>query len=220
MHCSTILFALQLMSDGVILQAGPYHQLLTSNKKFENLVNAHKETIDSNQLVNFSFSQGYSTSRKMTQDIMENPFKETNGNQLIKQEEREKGDKGLKPYLQYLNNMKGYIFFFVSTFSHLIFVVCQILQNFWMASNVDNPRISMLQLILVYSLIGFSSAFFMLIRSLFVVSLGLQSSKYLFLRLMKSLFRAPMSFYDATPLGRILSRVSLLNKYFSCYDVK
>ncbi|KEH25776.1 ABC transporter family protein [Medicago truncatula] len=197
-----------LMSDGVILQAGPYHQLLTTNKEFENLVNAHKETVDSNQFPNFSFSQGYSTSRKMAQDIMENPFKETNGNQLIKQEERERGDKGLKPYLQYLNNMKGYIFFFVSTFSHLIFVVCQILQNLWMAANVDNPRVSMLQLILVYSLIGFSSAFFMLIRSLFVVSLGLQSSKYLFLRLMKSLFRAPMSFYDATPLGRILSRVS------------
>ncbi|WJX71041.1 Multidrug resistance-associated protein 7, variant 2 [Trifolium repens] len=133
-----------LMSDGVILQAGPYNELLTSSKEFNDLVNAHKETAGSNQPMNFTLTQ---TSKK-------------------------------------------------------------ILQNSWMAANVDNPRVSTLRLILVYFLIGVSSAFFMLTRSLFIVALGLQSSKYLFLRLMNSLFRAPMSFYDSTPLGRILSRVS------------
>ncbi|XP_045811469.1 ABC transporter C family member 10-like [Trifolium pratense] len=194
-----------LMSDGVILQADPYNQLLTTSREFQDLVNAHKETAGSNQPVNFTFTQ---TSKKVTQTFVEKQIIETNGNQLIKQEEREKGDTGLKPYLQYMNQMKGYIFFIVASLGHLIFVVCQILQNSWMAANVDNPRISTLQLILVYFLLGVSSAFFMLTRSLFVVALGLQSSKYLFLQLMNSLFRAPMSFYDSTPLGRILSRVS------------
>ncbi|XP_024641721.1 ABC transporter C family member 10 isoform X2 [Medicago truncatula] len=194
-----------LMSEGVILQEGPYQQLLTTSQEFQDLVNAHKVTDGSNQLANATFSQA---SIKITQALVENKGKEANGNQLIKQEEREKGDKGLKPYLQYLNQMKGYIFFFVASLGHLIFLVCQILQNSWMAANVDNPRVSTLQLILVYFLLGASSAFFMLTRSLFVVALGLQSSKFLFLQLMNSLFRAPMSFYDATPLGRILSRVS------------
>ncbi|KAK2420580.1 ABC transporter C family member [Trifolium repens] len=194
-----------LMSDGAILQAGPYKELLASSKEFNDLVNAHKETAGSNQPMNFTLTQ---TSKKVTQTFVEKQIIETNGNQLIKQEEREKGDAGLKPYLEYMNQMKGYIFFFVASLAHLIFVVCQILQNSWMAANVDNPRVSTLRLILVYFLIGVSSAFFMLTRSLFIVALGLQSSKYLFLRLMNSLFRAPMSFYDSTPLGRILSRVS------------
>ncbi|XP_058779034.1 ABC transporter C family member 10-like isoform X1 [Vicia villosa] len=197
-----------LMSDGVILEAGPFHYLLTRSRKFQDLVNAHKETAGSNQLVNVTISKEYSTSRKVTRTFMEKQIKETNGNQLIKQEEREKGDIGLKPYLQYMNRMKGYIFFFVASLGHLMFMVCQILQNSWMASNVDNPRVSTLQLILVYFLIGVSSTFFALIRSLYVVALGLQSSKHFFLQLMNSLFRAPMSFYDSTPLGRILSRVS------------
>jgi ATP-binding cassette subfamily C (CFTR/MRP) protein 2 len=194
------------MSDGVILQAGPYNELLTSSKEFNDLVNAHKETVGSNQPMNFTLTQ---TSKKVTQTFVEKQIIETNGNQLIKQEEREKGDAGLKPYLQYMNQKKGYIFFIVASLAHLIFVVCQILQNSWMAANVDNPRISTLRLILVYFLIGVSSAFFMLTRSLFIVALGLQSSKYLFLQFMSSLFRAPMSFYDSTPLGRILSRVSI-----------
>ncbi|CAI8593909.1 unnamed protein product [Vicia faba] len=116
-----------LMSNGVILEAGPFHYLLTTSRKFHNLVNAHRETAGSNELVNVTVTKRFSTSSK---------------------------------------------------------------------------------LILVYFLIGVSSTFFALIRSLFVVALGLQSSKHFFLQLMNSLFRAPMSFYDSTPLGRILSRVS------------
>ncbi|KAK2366481.1 ABC transporter C family member [Trifolium repens] len=137
-----------LMSDGVILQAGPYNELLTSSKEFNDLVNAHKETAGSKQkLVDVTSSQRYSSTRK-------------------------------------------------------------ILQNSWMAANVDNPLVSTLKLILVYFLIGAISTVFLFTRSLLVVALGLQSSKYLFSQLMNSLFRAPMSFYDSTPLGRILSRVS------------
>lgn len=35
---------LQLMTDGEVLHAGPYHELLASSKEFSDLVNAHKET--------------------------------------------------------------------------------------------------------------------------------------------------------------------------------
>ncbi|WJX34200.1 hypothetical protein P8452_22334 [Trifolium repens] len=58
------------------------------------------------------------------------------------QEERERGDAGLKPYLQYLNQKRGYIYFFFGSFAHLMFVVCQILQNSWMAARVDDPQSS------------------------------------------------------------------------------
>ncbi|KAK2420556.1 ABC transporter C family member [Trifolium repens] len=197
-----------LMSNGEILQAGPYHQLLTSSQEFNDLVNTHKETAGSDQLSSATFSQRHSTSRKSTQASLSNKYKAQNGNQLIQKEEREKGDTGLKPYLQYMNQMKGYILFSTAFLSHLIFVVCQILQNSWMASNVDNPLVSTLKLILVYFFIGGLSTIFLLSRCLLVVTLGLQSSKHLFSQLMNSLFCAPMSFYDSTPLGRVLSRVS------------
>ncbi|RDX62968.1 ABC transporter C family member 10, partial [Mucuna pruriens] len=199
----------ELMSNGEILEAAPYHHLLTSSQAFQDLVNAHKETAGSDNLMNVTSSRRHSTSaREITQAFMEKKFKATNGNQLIKQEEREIGDTGLKPYLQYLNQMKGYIYFFVASFCHFMFVLCQILQNSWMAVNVDNSQVSTLRLIVVYFLIGAVSAIFLLIRTLLIVALGIQSSRNLFLQLMNSLFRAPMSFYDSTPLGRILSRVS------------
>ncbi|XP_027924832.1 ABC transporter C family member 10-like [Vigna unguiculata] len=198
-----------LMSNGEILESAPYHHLLSTSREFQDLVNAHKKTAGSNKPMNVSSSKRPSISAKeITQASKENQLKETYGNQLIKEEEREIGDTGLKPYLQYLNQTKGYIYFFVTSLCHLLFVICQILQNSWMAANVDNNQVSTLRLIVVYCMIGALSTVFLLIRTLLLVALGIQSSKYLFLQLTNSLFRAPMSFYDSTPLGRILSRVS------------
>lgn len=60
-----------LMSDGAILQAGPYHQLLTSSQEFHDLVNAHKDTVGPNQLLNATFPRRHSTSTEITQTSMQ-----------------------------------------------------------------------------------------------------------------------------------------------------
>ncbi|GLU21199.1 hypothetical protein SLE2022_373530 [Rubroshorea leprosula] len=199
-----------LMSDGEILQAASYHQLLTTSQEFQDLVNAHKETAGSGRVadVNSSQKHGKSDSRDIQKSYIEKQFKESKGDQLIKQEEREKGDIGLKPYMQYLNQDKGFWFLGMAVLAHLTFVVGQILQNSWMAISIDNPKISTLKMIVVYLVIGFVSMLFLLWRSISTVTLGMRSSKSLFSQLLNSLFHAPMSFYDSTPLGRILSRIS------------
>ncbi|KAF8379647.1 hypothetical protein HHK36_029091 [Tetracentron sinense] len=197
------------MSDGEILQAATYDQLLASNQEFQDLVNAHNETGGSERLAETASPQRSKTSTSEIQKITtEKQLIAPLGDQLIKQEERETGDTGLKPYLQYLNHKKGFLYFTLATLAHFIFLASQILQNYWMAANIQDTNVSRLRLILVYSVIGCSLTFFLLFRSLSVVVLGLEASKSIFSMLLSSLFRAPMSFYDSTPLGRILSRVS------------
>ncbi|CAH9110233.1 unnamed protein product [Cuscuta europaea] len=202
--------AVLLMSDGDILEAAPYHQLLALSKEFQRLLAAHKETVGSERLSEVTSSQ---RSEMSTRDIekaqLEDRAKDSQGEQLIKKEEREVGDTGLKPYLQYLSQNKGYLFFSLAVLSHIIFAIGQVLQNSWMAANVENSKVTTLDLITVYLLIGVLSMIFLLIRSISTVTLGLQSSHSLFSQLLNSLFRAPMSFYDSTPLGRILSRVAV-----------
>ncbi|GMH19625.1 hypothetical protein Nepgr_021466 [Nepenthes gracilis] len=198
-----------LMSDGEILRAGPYNELLASSQEFLDLVNAHKETAGAERLAEVKTPERRNNLAKEIKGAnVQSLNKASNGDQLIKQEEREVGDAGLKPYIQYLNQNKGYLFFTLAGVSHITFTLSQILQNSWMAANVDNPSVSTLKLITVYLIIGFASTFLLLCRSLGTVALGLQSSKSLFSQLLSSLFRAPMSFYDSTPLGRILTRVS------------
>ncbi|KAK0598069.1 hypothetical protein LWI29_031332 [Acer saccharum] len=201
--------AVLLMSDGEILWAAPYHQLLASSKEFQDLVNAHKETAGSERLAEVTSPQSLGTPvKEIKKGYVDKQIKTSKGDQLIKQEEREIGDAGLRPYIQYLNQNKGFLFFSMASLSHLIFVIGEVLQNSWMASNVDNPDVSTLRLIVVYLSIGIGSTLFFLCRSLSTVVLNLQSSKSLFSQLLNSLFRAPMSFYDSTPLGRILGRIS------------
>jgi len=203
------------MSNGKILQAAPYHDLLTSSQEFVDLVNAHKETAGSDRLVNVTSTTRHSNSdRDIKKSFTEEPLQALNNDQLIKEEERERGDTGLKPYLEYLNHRRGIVNFLIGSLCHLMYVICQILQNSWMAINVDNPQVSTLQLVGIYLLIGIGSNVFMISRTLLAALLGYQSSKYLFSQLMNSLFRAPMSFYDSTPLGRILSRVTILNIFY------
>ncbi|XP_059667168.1 ABC transporter C family member 10-like [Cornus florida] len=197
-----------LMSDGEIKCAAPYHQLLASSKEFQDLVNAHKETAGSERLAEVTSPRRLEPFTKEIKTHIMKKSKASGGDQLIKLEEKEIGDTGFKPYIQYLNQNKGYWYFGLAALCHLSFVIGQILQNSWMAANVENPAVSVLKLIAVYLLIGFTSTFFVLFRSLLTVVLGMQLSRSLFSQLLNSLFHAPMSFYDSTPLGRILSRVS------------
>nr|POE96161.1 abc transporter c family member 10 [Quercus suber] len=198
-----------LMSEGKILQQDPYFLLLASNKEFQDLVNAHKETAGSERLTAVSSTHRRGTSSREIRNIyIEKELQANEVDGLIKQEERETGDMGFKPYKQYLNQNKGFFYFFTGCLSILLFVVSQILQNSWMAANIDNPRVSTLRLVMVYLLIGLATILFIICRTLSTVALGLKSSGSLFSQLLDSLFHAPMSFYDSTPLGRILNRVS------------
>ena len=81
----------------------------------------------------------------------------------------------------------------------------QLIQNYWLAAEIEDSTVS--RFIAVYFGIGFIVVLFLLRRAFFIVGLGFGASLSIFSALLSSLFRAPMSFYDATPLGRILSRV-------------
>ncbi|RWW43289.1 hypothetical protein BHE74_00051095 [Ensete ventricosum] len=197
------------MSDGEVRSAAPYNELLASSRAFEDLVDAHKDTVGPGRLEGVGAQRQSKTfAREINSSKKQEMVKKPSGlDQLIKKEEKESGDTGLKPYRQYLGQNKGYLYFSISAISHLIFVAGQVSQNSWMAAKVQDPRVSVFLLIAVYLAIGFSTVLFLLSRSIFVVVLGIQASKSLFLELMNSLFRAPMSFFDSTPVGRILSRI-------------
>ncbi|KAF7099491.1 hypothetical protein CFC21_101118 [Triticum aestivum] len=203
-----------LMSDGEVIRSAPYQDLLADCEEFKDLVNAHKDTtgvLDLNN--NIPTRRPEEVSIKETHDIHRSRYAESvklsPADQLIKKEERETGDAGVKPYMLYLRQNKGLLYFSLCMISYTMFVAGQILQNWWMAANVQNPHVSTLKLISVYIIMGVCTMFFLLSRSFVVVVLGIQTSRSLFSQLLNSLFRAPMSFFDSTPLGRVLSRVSL-----------
>ncbi|KAF9685894.1 hypothetical protein SADUNF_Sadunf03G0102000 [Salix dunnii] len=199
-----------LMSAGEILQAAAYDELLASCQEFRELVDAHKDTVGSER--NRGYASGKTTTGVSKEAIQKTCIREqqteASGDQLIKKEERETGDTGLKPYVQYLSHRKGFLFCFLTVCLHFLFVVGQLIQNYFLAADIQNPHVSKVELFTIYSVIGLILAVFLLSRSFCLVRLGCDASDSISSTLLNSLFRAPMSFYDSTPLGRILSRVS------------
>ncbi|KAJ0602528.1 putative ABC-type xenobiotic transporter [Helianthus annuus] len=195
-----------LMADGKIVKTGTYAQLLDSCKEFQILVIALSTTSGSDSL---SADSSQQQSNSANQEI-ENVYvkEQIVGEQLIKQEERAAGDTGLKPYKQYLSQNKGYFYFSLSVLSHLLYIIGMLLQNVWLAAKVQDSTANQSTMLLVYTILAFVMMFFLFGRSYFVVKLGTKASIAVFSKLITSLFRAPMSFYDSTPVGRIISRVS------------
>lgn len=197
------------MSGGEIIRSDTYSQLMASSQEFQDLVNAHKNTAGSDTQAEYDSSKRAETSK--TEEIQKvrsiKKLGSPSGDQLIKREEKESGDTGSKPYIQYLSQRKGFLYFSLGSIVHIIFIVGQVIQSYWLAANIQNSDVSRVTLFTVYSVIGGSLAVFLLLRSVFIVQLGCGASETIFSTLLTSLFRAPMSFYDSTPLGRILSRV-------------
>eukprot|EP01018_Ginkgo_biloba_P030614 Gb_17422 [translate_table: standard] len=173
------------MLDGKIHQTGQYQELLVSSEEFQELVNAHKDSVGSNgPLGTMPFSKdkivnnNEEIQRIRPQKEQRHLGREPKGDQITKLEEI--GDTGLKPYIDYLKQNKGFLYCSFAALSHLAFIVGQILRNTWMAAKVQSSQVSYLLLITVYIAIGFTSSIFLFLLSIFVVILGLQASKSLF----------------------------------------
>ncbi|CAN6485835.1 unnamed protein product [Victoria cruziana] len=134
--------------------------------------------------------------------------------QLVQEEERERGRVSLKVYLSYMAAAYKGALIPLIILAQTAFQVLQIAGNWWMAwanpqTVGDKPRTSSAVLLIVYMSLAFGSSLFVFLRAVLVATFGLAAAQKLFLKMLISIFRAPMSFFDSTPAGRILNRVSV-----------
>lgn len=94
----------------------------------------------------------------------------------------------------------------------LVLVLSQganIMTSLWLSYwTSDKYSLSTGQYIGVYAGLGALQAILMFVYSVMLSILGTQSSKYMLHKAVSRVLRAPMSFFDTTPLGRITNRFS------------
>ncbi|KAH7489125.1 ABC transporter C family member 9 [Phytophthora ramorum] len=133
-----------------------------------------------------------------------------NVGRLIGDEEREEGrvsKEVFSNYFESLGGMKVCIFLFVV---QTLWQVCQIGSDLWFhwtgqkdgSYNPDETAYN----VKVYSLLGAGAATMVLVRSATVAIVGLRASRHLFDNMTLSLLKAPLRFFDANPIGRIVNR--------------
>lgn len=134
--------------------------------------------------------------------------------QLTEDEEKEIGNLGWKPYKDYFQVSKGFLLLTLVVSTQFVFVGLQTLSTYWMAFSIQMNHISNNLLVGVYAVISVLSCICAHVRTLMAADLGLKASRSFFTVLMDSVFKAPMSFFDSTPVGRILTRVSIHSQLY------
>ncbi|XP_021892888.1 ABC transporter C family member 3-like [Carica papaya] len=218
-----------VMKDGRITQAGMYQDLLGSGTDFIELVSAHKKAMSAfDSVEEGSVSQNANSSKddggvSIANGNMQNEDNETQSSQtadsagpkgqLIQEEEREKGRVGLSVHWKYITTAYGGALVPFILLAQILFLALQIGSNYWMAwatpvSADMKPAVKNSTLIIVYIGLAVGSSFCSLARTTLLVTAGYKAATLLFNKMHLCIFRAPMSFFDATPSGRILSRAS------------
>ncbi|KAA3486882.1 ABC transporter C family member 3-like isoform X1 [Gossypium australe] len=224
-----------VMKNGRITQAGKYNDILNSGADFMELVGAHKKALSALNTVEAGFvsekcvSEGDgasgSASGEMLKEGNENGKVDDDGpkGQLVQEEEREKGRVGFSVYWKYITTAYGGALIPFILLAQILFQVFQIGSNYWMAwaspvSADVKPPVTNLTLIIVYLALAFASAFSVFARSMLLNTAGYKTATLLFKKMHLCIFRAPMLFFDSTPSGRILNRVSLYRSKCSGFD--
>ncbi|PPR95341.1 hypothetical protein GOBAR_AA25327 [Gossypium barbadense] len=217
-----------VMKDGRIVQAGKYNDILNSGTDFMELVGAHKKalsalvTVEASSVFERTTSEGEcdigTTNGKVQKE--ENQGDKSGKvddvgpkGQLVQEEEREKGQVGFLVYWKYITTAYGGALVPLILLAQILFEIFQIGSNYWMAwgspmSADIKPPVGSFTLIMVYLALAIASAICVFAKSMLLGTAGYKTATLLFKKMHLCIFRAPMSFFDSTPSGRILNRAS------------
>ncbi|XP_021060825.1 canalicular multispecific organic anion transporter 1 [Mus pahari] len=136
------------------------------------------------------------------------------GQKLIKKEFVETGKVKFSIYLKYLRAVGWWSIFFI-IFFYILNYVAFIGSNLWLSAwtsdsekqnGTSNSTSQRDMRIGVFGALGTAQGIFLLISSLWSIYACRDASKTLHGQLLTNILRAPMSFFDTTPTGRIVNR--------------
>ncbi|RWS24939.1 multidrug resistance-associated protein 1-like protein, partial [Leptotrombidium deliense] len=184
-----------VLKNGSISEHGTYDELMSHNGDFAELINQYSTGEESKKEGNVSRQ----TSMNETKTEMKGEQKK---HTLVDEESAEVGKVSFNIYKLYFKVISIFWVLLV-ILSICAFEMTSVAGNFWLSqwssdnvtgdASIDNPKRQ--QRFIVYSLIGF-------------LQRGLQASNNLHKNMLQRVFQSPMSFFETTPLGRIVNRFS------------
>lgn len=200
----------------MIVQSGRYKEVMESGVDFKALVTAHESSMELVEMGTKTMSEEPLNSPKLPQSPTEVngeshslvSVKSKEGSKLIKEEERETGRISTNVYKVYCTEAYGWYGVAAVVFISLVWQGSLMAGDYWLAYETAAERVFNPSLFIqVYALIAAISFVLVFFRSFFVTRVGLKTADIYFSQILNSILHAPMSFFDTTPSGRILSRV-------------
>lgn len=230
--CNTIAYCFQVMKNGMIVQSGRYREILQQGSDFAALIAAHESSMELMESAvlgpekrkhddeagprskfpnaqvepDTAIVEVGSGTRYAIGEVESNSQK-TLG-RLINDEERACGHVSLDVYKHYMTAVWGW-------WAPLAVVVLSVLwqgmavgSDYWLAYGTSGEKaVRPVWFIQVYAIMTAILVVIMSARSFLIAFVGLKTASKFFKKILCSILCAPMSFFDTTPSGRVLSRV-------------
>uniref|UniRef100_A0A4W3JMC1 ATP-binding cassette sub-family C member 5 n=1 Tax=Callorhinchus milii TaxID=7868 RepID=A0A4W3JMC1_CALMI len=218
-HCDQVI----LLDNGKITEKGTHETLMKQDGYYANLIRnyqmEHTEVLENNQ--NFLLSL-----------LRPDDFRKLS-DQLVQQESKEEGSVSLGTYQQYFKAGGGYAALSFVLFIFILMMGCTIINGWWLSywlqqgagvsfpnctsqvnnteamdcsSITNNPQMGFYQLI--YGMFLVVLVILSFIRGFTFTKYTLKASSTLHDKVFHTILRSPMSFFDTTPVGRIINRFS------------
>ncbi|KNA20530.1 hypothetical protein SOVF_051440 [Spinacia oleracea] len=210
-----------VMRDGTIVQGGKYDNLSETGTDFHALVAAHEtsmELVEGGTSDRWKDSHQHKNSPKALSSHGEvsrvdcsitRSNSEKGDSRLIKEEERETGKVSLHIYKVYCTEAFGWWGLAAGLLFSLSWQSSIMAADYWLAYETSAKRASSFDpsfFITIYSIIAAISIILVFFRSFFIMFFGMKTAQIFFTQILHNILHAPMSFFDTTPSGRILSR--------------
>lgn len=183
--------------SGRMLSTGPDSPRTLSRRS----LSSRQDWLES-MITDESFSRSGSTNDRIN-------FNLDTSSKLIEEEERSSGRVGFGIYQLYLTAAYGGAIAVVVIIIQCLWQALLVGGDYWVAyeTGTNEQRFNPLRFISVYTILALGCAFCVFGRAVLLAFMSLMTSQDFYLRMLRSVFRAPMAFFDTTPTGRILSRV-------------
>jgi len=206
-----------VMENGTIKHQGAYEDLIAQGVDFAGAVDVSKiqksESDDGEKEDTDAKADG---GKKKTEKVEDKAAQKKAGATLTSTEEREVGDVATKAYLRYAK-AGGWIIAGFTIFVQALGRGFEVLSTFWLAvwaermqeaeeSGEPFTKEQTSFYVGIFGLFGLLSVFGLGFRGIFLAMHRLKASQKLHDDLTDVVLKAPISFFDVTPIGRVLNR--------------
>jgi ATP-binding cassette subfamily C (CFTR/MRP) protein 1 len=190
-----------MLHEGRVVETGTYDQLIQENGMFKNSF-----------LVEIAEKTGKAEVQQKEEEVVEKSSG-SNEKKIIEDEDRAFGSVQRSVYKTYIEYNGGSIMFYLVLFFMLCWQADRMYTDLYLSEWTDQSKSEqknkMLENILIYSIASFTVNLFILFRLIVTISGGLKAARLIFIKMIQALVDAPVNkFYDVTPTGRILNRLS------------
>ncbi|KAI0749569.1 ABC transporter [Daedaleopsis nitida] len=200
------------MVDGRVSEHGTYAELMAANGDFARFVNefgSKESELEKEEEAVETDVEDAEGDEKAAADKAEKRKKKTQGAALMQTEERNTGAVSREVYKAYIKAGKGYVIIPLLVLSVALLQGSQVMSSYWLVYWQERkwPYSSGFYMG-IYAALGVSQALTFFMMGATFASLTYFASQALHKAAIQRVMYAPMSFFETTPLGRIMNRFS------------